>query len=105
MTWLLENIPLWGWAIPAGGVLFLAWRYLGFRGMLAAAGAIGAAFLYRTGLKRGSAAERAKQAERDRKAREERLEMHREATDAEREAAAMTDEEARKEAMKWSRKL
>ena len=103
MNWLLEAIPLWGWAIPAGAALFFAWRYLGFRGMIATAGAIGAAFLYRSGLKKGSAAERAKQAAKDRKAREERLEMHREATDAERRAGELTDEEARKEAMKWNR--
>jgi hypothetical protein len=37
---------------------------------------------------------------KDAKATEERLEMHREATAAERQAAGMTDEEARKEAMK-----
>jgi hypothetical protein len=34
---------------------------------------------------------------------EERLEMHREATDQERRARDLTDEEARKEAAQWSK--
>lgn len=51
----------------------------------------------------GVKAERAKRALRDMAAREDRLEMDREATQAERKAAGMTDDEARKEAMKWSR--
>ena len=49
----------------------------------------------------GANAERAKQAGRDKKAVEERLEMDREATAAEREATALSDEGARKEAMRW----
>ena len=36
-------------------------------------------------------------------AAEERLEMHREATDAERRAAGMTDKDALDEALKWRR--
>lgn len=35
---------------------------------------------------------------------EDRLEMDREATAAERKAAGMTDDEARAEALKWSRR-
>lgn len=68
MDWLLEHIPLWGWAIPAAGLLFLAWRYLGLKGMIAAAGAIGAGWLYRSGHKRGSDAALSKQKRADEKA-------------------------------------
>lgn len=56
------------------------------------------------GLRRsGANAEKAKQAVRDVNAVEERLEMEREATAAEGQAAGMTDEEARKEAMRWAK--
>lgn len=37
-------------------------------------------------------------------AAEERLEMDREATDIERKVVKMTDEEARKEALRWSKR-
>lgn len=52
----------------------------------------------------GARAERGKQAGRDRDALADQLEMHREATDAERKVVRMSDEEARREAMKWSRR-
>lgn len=51
----------------------------------------------------GRRSERAKRGREALASAEARLEMHRESTKAEREAAGMTDEEARKEAMKWSR--
>jgi outer membrane murein-binding lipoprotein Lpp len=54
---------------------------------------------------RADAKAKAKEAQmqREAKAKEERLEMNREATEAERKAAGMTDEEAKKEAMKWAK--
>lgn len=48
--------------------------------------------------------EAAKQAEKDLAAAQDRLEMDREATAAERQAAGMTDDAARKEAEKWARR-
>lgn len=51
----------------------------------------------------GRATERARQADRDMRAMEEQLEMHREADAFERRMRDLRDEEARKEAMKWSR--
>lgn len=52
----------------------------------------------------GAAKERARQAGRDAKAKDERLEMHRDADAAEREAARLSDAEARRKAMEWARK-
>lgn len=52
----------------------------------------------------GRSLERGEQAEAEARAKDEQLEMHRESTDAEREAASMSDDEARKEATKWSRR-
>lgn len=49
----------------------------------------------------GAAAVRAEQAMRDAQAREERHEMDREATDAEKQARDLTDAAAREEALKW----
>lgn len=51
----------------------------------------------------GARAERDRRAARDLKTAEDRLEMHREATEEERRAAAMTDEEAKEEARRWSK--
>ncbi|MEI5680512.1 MULTISPECIES: hypothetical protein [unclassified Mesorhizobium] len=50
----------------------------------------------------GAGREREKQAGDKLAAAEERLEMDREATAAERQAAGMSDDEARKEAMRWA---
>lgn len=47
--------------------------------------------------------ERARQTKEKLAAAEDRLEMDREATAIERRASGMTDEEARKEAMRWVR--
>jgi hypothetical protein len=52
----------------------------------------------------GANAERLKQAGRDRAAVEDRLEMHREATADELAAAGKTDEEARQEGLRWSKR-
>ena len=81
-------------------ILSRVWLYL------AAAGA-GIAALVAAYLKISSdatAKERAKTAQRTIAAKDEQLEMHREATKAERDAAALSDEQARKEAMKWARR-
>lgn len=51
----------------------------------------------------GASLERAKQDQARLDAAEEQLEMHREATEAERKAAGMTDDEARAEAAKWAK--
>ena len=51
----------------------------------------------------GRATERSRQADKDRQAMEEQLEMHREADAFERSMRDLADEEARREALKWSR--
>ncbi len=76
------------------------WPYLAAVG--AVFGALAAAYLKGRG--EGAAKEQAKTAQREIAARDEQLEMYREATEAERAAAAMTDEQARKEAMQWARR-
>lgn len=52
----------------------------------------------------GVNAERARQAREKLAAAEDRLEMHREATTAGQRAAAMRNDEARKEAMRWAKR-
>lgn len=81
-------------------ILARVWPYL------AAAGA-GIAALVAAYFKISSdavAKERAKAAQRTIAAKEEQLEMHREATKAERDAAALSEEHARREAMKWAKR-
>ncbi|WP_144224133.1 hypothetical protein [Mesorhizobium amorphae] len=51
----------------------------------------------------GINAERARQAKARLAAAEDRLEMNREATDIEQHVAGLSEDEARKEAMRWSR--
>lgn len=50
------------------------------------------------------AKERIKAAKREIAAKEEQLEMYREATKAERDAAALSDATAREEALRWARR-
>ena len=76
------------------------WPYL----VAAGAGAGALILAYLKGNSSGAAKEKANAAKRDIAARDEQLEMHREATEAERAAAALSDEAAREEAMKWSRR-
>lgn len=86
------------WAILLSPLRRL-WPYLAAAG--AALSVLAGAYL------RGRSDARAKadfrDAKREAAAREERLEMHREATEIERKVGEMTDEEARKEATKWAR--
>jgi len=51
----------------------------------------------------GAEAERARQAKEKLAAAEDRLEMDREATDIERHVSGLSEDEARKEALRWSR--
>lgn len=76
------------------------WPYLAAIG--AVFGALATAYLKGRG--EGEAKEKAKTAQRTIAAKDEQLEMHREATKAERDAAALSDEQARREAMKWARR-
>lgn len=81
-------------------VLSALWPYLVAAG--AVVGALATAYLKGRG--EGVAKEKAKAAKRESAAKDEQLEMHREATEAAREAAALSDEQARKEAMQWARR-
>lgn len=58
---------------------------------------------YAKGHSNGEAKAEAKRAQEEIDALEDRLEMYRDADAAEREAAGMSDDDALKEAMKWSR--
>jgi outer membrane murein-binding lipoprotein Lpp len=75
------------------GLLTQFWPYI--------IGAIGLGWAALKLRQSGANAERFKQAKRDAVAREERHEMDREATDAERKAAELSDAAAREEALKW----
>lgn len=75
---------LWGYVVAAGAFLSV----------------LGG--IYLKGRSDAASRARAREMEREAKAREERLEMHREATDAERRATGMTDDEAKKEADRWA---
>lgn len=78
-----------------GALILQFWPYI--------VGAIAAAFGAWKVRQSGVNAERARQ-DRDKLAStEDRLEMDREATAVERRTGGMSDEEARKEAMRWSR--
>jgi len=65
---------------------------------------VGAVALYVKGRRDGSAKAESKSLKDKLASKEEQLEMHREASAAEREAAALTDAEAHKEALKWARR-
>lgn len=84
MEALLSLVP-GGWLTAAGGAL-----------------AVLAAALWRA-VTLGRSIERARTAMRDLEAKEEELEMHRDATEIERRSRDLADEDARKEALKWSR--
>lgn len=72
VNWLIEHVPVWLWAVPGAGLLFLAWRFAGFRAALVAAAGVALTMLtggaFRKGLKTGSAGERAKQDKANEKA-------------------------------------
>jgi len=65
---------------------------------------VGAVALYIKGRSDGAAKAENKSLKDQVASKDEQLEMHREANAAEREAAGMSDDEARKEAMKWARR-
>jgi len=70
--------------------------------ILAGIGALGVA-LWRA-FAAGKKSAEGEQAVEDREAVKERLEMHRDATEAERKAAGMSDDEAKQEALKWAKR-
>ena len=81
-------------------ILSTLWPYL-----LAGVGALAAVFgVYTKGRSDAKAKAESAILKRTIAAKEEQLEMHREATAAERQAAAMTEENARREAERWARR-
>jgi len=76
------------------------WPYLAAIG--AVFGALATAYLKGRG--EGAAKEKAKTAQRTIAAKDEQLEMHREATKAERDAAALSEAKAREEALRWAKR-
>jgi len=104
LGWLLDFIPWWIWAPLAAGALFAAWRFLGLRGLLAAAAAVALAFVYRAGRKAGSTAAEAQRERERRKAEQELHEMDREASDIEKAVKDQSDAAAREEALKWAKR-
>ncbi|HWK13246.1 MAG TPA: hypothetical protein VNS02_02540 [Rhizobiaceae bacterium] len=65
---------------------------------------VGAVALYVKGRSDGAAKAENKSLKDKLASKEEQLEMHREANAAEREAAGMSDDDARQEALKWARR-
>ncbi|WP_027036512.1 hypothetical protein [Mesorhizobium ciceri] len=65
---------------------------------------VGGVSLFVAGGIRRAKQDKAKQAARDLAAAQDSLEMNREATAAERQAAGMTDDQARAEATKWAKR-
>lgn len=104
VDWLLDKIPMWIWVVAAVIAVIVAWRLLGLRGLIATAIAAAGVLIYRTGRKEGADDARAKQVELDRKAEQERLEMHREASEIEKDAKDLSHEEAKKEALQWAKR-
>lgn len=81
-------------------ILSVIWPYL-----LAGIGAVAAAFgIYTKGRSDAKAKADAKNLKRAVEAKDEQLEMRREADEADRRARALSDEEARKEAERWASK-
>lgn len=76
------------------------WPYLVAAGV--GAGALVLAYL--KGDSARAAKEKAKTAQRTIAAKDEQLEMHREATKAERDAAALSEAKAREEALRWAKR-
>ena len=72
MSWLADHIPIWAWAVPALGLVYLVWRFAGLRAALVAAAGIGLVMLtggaYRAGRKSGGADARSKQQKANEKA-------------------------------------
>lgn len=76
------------------------WPYL-----LAGAGAIATVFgIYAKGRSDAKAKAETKSLKRTVAAKDEQLEMNREATEAERQAAALSEAKAREEALRWARR-
>lgn len=80
------------------------WGWIRTAAIAIAAAAFWAGIAYLKGRGDGKAKAENKSLKRDVAARDEQLEMHREADAFEREVAAMTDEQARKEAKRWERR-
>jgi len=95
--WLLDAVPLWAWLILAAVALMAAWRLLGLRGVIAAAGAVAGFLAYRTGRKQGGADALARQHKADAKAVEnhDRIEA---------ETDRMSDAQLDAENEKWVRR-
>lgn len=66
--WLVDDVPLWVWVALAVAALLAAWRLLGLRGVIAAAGAVAAFLAFRTGRKQGGDDALARQHKADEKA-------------------------------------
>jgi len=100
---ILSWVPLWVWIVVALVGLLVAWRLLGSRGLVAAAAGAGTLLAYIMGRRTGGETERQKRERERLRARQERLDMRQESDKARLDAQALSDEEARKEALRWSR--
>jgi len=100
---ILSWVPLWVWVVVALVALLVAWRLLGSRGLVAAAGGASVVLAYIVGRRTGGETERQKRDRERLKAQQERLDMRQESDKARLGAQALSDEEARKEALRWSR--
>jgi hypothetical protein len=101
---ILDFVPGWLLLPAAVAILVLVWRVLGSKATLAALAALGALGAYRSGRKARESEEATRRAVDKLRGTEERLEMNRQSTEADRQARDLPDEEARREAMKWARR-
>ena len=68
LGWILDHVPFLAWVALAIAGLFVAWRFLGLRGMLAALVAVIGGLAYRQGRKAGNKSALKKQRKADEKA-------------------------------------
>ena len=95
-NWIISLVPWWVWVIVAVVVLLAAWRILGTKGMLAAAGGLLLFFAYVAGGKQSLERERARQ-ERE---RQKALKVKK---DVEAEVENLSDDDVDSRLSKWMR--
>lgn len=104
IDFLLDFIPWWILLPAAIAIIVVVWRIFGLKATLAAVAAAVVAAAYRHGRQTREHDEAIRRAREQLAGANERLEMNREATEAERKARDLPDEEARREALKWAKR-
>jgi len=101
MNWLWEFVwglmPWWAWLILGVGLAAVAYRLLGWKGVVAVVATTAGVVAYSRGAKKGIEVERAKQDAADDKAREV-------IADKKADTKTMSDKELDQEVDKWTRR-